>query len=215
MLQGVSYLPKQIKNAVVLLHGYGADGADLLSLTSFWQHALPHTAFFAPNAPKELPFGGYEWFSLDDYDPCRASTLDYARLLKERALKSVPFVMDYIKDVCQSHQLTTSNIVLGGFSQGGLMSFLSAYQMQTPFAGIIGMSAVPLANPVPARASANVLLTHGTADEVVPFAAMSLSQNTLTQMNQKVETFIVPEMGHNIDMNCIKRVELFLKTVLD
>ena len=89
MLSDEKYIPQNAKNAVIFIHGYGADGKDLIGLGKELMPDLPETAFFAPNGTKQMMFGGYEWFSLDDYIPREAISVDYLDVLTKRAYESV------------------------------------------------------------------------------------------------------------------------------
>ena len=216
MLSAVSFLPHQtIKNAVILLHGYGTNGADLIDLAPCLSENLPQTAFFAPNAPNQIDQSAFEWFSLDDYRPDNTDLLSYAVTLQRRAQKSVNDVIDFVKHISNTHHLSLKNIVLGGFSQGGLMTFLSAFSLEFPLAGIMGLSAVPLAKALPAPFTLPILLTHGSADMIVPVEAMEKTKETLVQMGQSVQVHLSKGMGHGIDDSCVRAMRLFIENVLE
>ena len=90
----------------------------------------------------------------------------------------------------------------------------TAFDLIDDVAGIIGMSAVPLNQPTVTQKRLPVLLTHGQADDVVPFAGMEFNQAVLQQMNQNVSTCVQPFMGHNIDETCLQAVRFFLTSCL-
>ncbi len=214
MLTGPSIIPENPQSAVVLLHGYGSNGNDLIALGYEWTDILPDTAFFAPNAPTPIMYDGYEWFSLNDFQPNRAITPDYLQTLSDRANKVVPEVIVYLNDIIKHHSIPLSNIVISGFSQGGLVAYQTAYGLSDSIAGVIGMSAVPLIQPIPTDKQLNVLLTHGKADDVVPYAAMDLTEHVLHQMNQFVSTYTSPYMGHGLDAGCVQRIGQFIHQCL-
>lgn len=211
MLSDEKYIPQNAKNAVIFIHGYGADGKDLIGLGKELMPDLPETAFFAPNGTKQMMFGGYEWFSLDDYIPREAISVDYLDVLTKRAYESVPVLVDYVETISKTYHIPLENMTLAGFSQGGLMAFLTAYTLKNQIKGIIGMSAVPLVRPIETSYRLPVLLTHGDMDEVVPVKALSISASTLKQMGQDVKTFTSPFMGHGIDELCFDEIKTFLK----
>lgn len=213
MLSDEKYIPQNAKNAVIFIHGYGADGKDLIGLGKELMPDLPETAFFAPNGTKQMMFGGYEWFSLDDYIPHEAISLDYLDVLMKRASESVSAVVDYVETISKTYDIPMENMTLAGFSQGGLMAFLTAYTLKNQIKGIIGMSAVPLVKPIKTSYHLPVLLTHGGMDDVVPNKALSISANTFKQMDQDVKTFTSPFMGHGIDELCFAEIKTFLKNL--
>ena len=96
MLNGPSFIPKDPKNALILLHGYGADGADLFTLSEELKKHFKNMAFFAPNAPTVTIGGGYEWFSLDDYFSKPTLDINYLNILETRAIEKLPIVEEYI-----------------------------------------------------------------------------------------------------------------------
>lgn len=209
-LSGLSIIPTMPTSAVVLLHGYGANGADLISIGEDLAAEFSQTAFFAPNAPTEIFSQGYEWFSLNDYNP-QQLTFDYLNVLQKRAMHHVDLVKNYVLNIVETFHIPLDKIIIGGFSQGGLMAFLTAFSMVEKCAGVMGLSAVPLIQPIPYDFNIPVLLTHGGLDKVVPPIAMSISKETLEKMNQLVQTFCSKEMEHNIDNACLEQIRLFLK----
>ena len=213
MLSDEKYIPENAKNGVVLIHGYGADGKDLIGLGRELMPDLPETAFFAPNGIKQMMFGGYEWFSLDDYIPSESLTLTYLETLTRRASESVPTIIEYIETISKTYNIPLENITLAGFSQGGLMAFLTAYTLKKPIKALIGMSAVPLIQKMATDYKIPVLLTHGNIDDIVPIQALSISAETFKLMGQEVKTFISPFMGHGIDEACFGEIKTFLKDV--
>ena len=77
MLSGPSFVPPVVIKVVILCYGYGADGEDLMGIVPYLEQSMPDTAFFAPNGIKQMPYGGYEWFSLDDYSPADLISIEY------------------------------------------------------------------------------------------------------------------------------------------
>ncbi len=215
MLTGATLIPDNPQNAVILLHGYGSNGNDLISLGEEWQSLLPETAFFAPNAPTQIFYDGYEWFSLNDFQPDRAVTPDYLQTLSDRANKTVPEVILYLNEISKQYNIPFSNFVLAGFSQGGLLALNTAFSLTDSVRAVVGMSAVPLIQPIPTDKRLNIMLTHGQMDDVVLFEAMNMSKQTLTQMNQSVKTCVRPNMSHGIDFACVHEVGQFIRNALN
>ena len=115
-------------------------------------------------------------------------------------------------------QLKREQVVLMGFSQGGLIALMCGLLFAQQLAGVIGCSAVPVMMnenllPKDIKSKPPVLLTHGTDDDVVPFAAMQMTQNTLKNIGSMVQTHVVPGMGHNIDTSCVMAMINFIKNL--
>lgn len=218
----ICYIPKdeKIERAVIMLHGYGADGNDLISMAPFMAEHLPHTAFYAPNAPEQMDFmSGFKWFDIEmDASVAVFSHSDYIQKLMAKAKNVLPLINAFIEHICQKHQLKKENIFLMGFSQGGLLVLMSGVLFEPQLAGIIACSAIPLMLndvllPQDVKSKPPVLLTHGTDDDVVPFIAMQMTQNTLKNIDTVVQTHVVPGMGHNIDQSCVMAMINFIKNL--
>ena len=218
----ICYIPKSEKTekVVIMLHGYGSDGNDLISMAPFMGVHLPNTAFYAPDAPEKMNFmSGFKWFDIETEASVSVfSHSDYIERLMERAKNILPIVDDFIDRVCQKHHLNREQVILMGFSQGGLIALMSGILLQPQLAGVIACSAVPVMMnetllPKDIKSKPPVLLTHGTDDDVVPFVAMQMTQNTLKNIDTVVQTHIVPGMGHNIDQSCVMAMINFIKNL--
>jgi phospholipase/carboxylesterase len=200
-------LPNKITSAVLLLHGLGADGADLLGLGEEWKAALPTTAFFAPDAPSPCdmaPFG-YQWFSLREWTmEAIARGLDAAK----------PVVDKMIDGILQQHNLKPSQLVLGGFSQGTMLSLHVGLQRKDTLGGILGYSGGLFTKPENIISKPPVMLTHGTADQVVPFAASEAAAYTLHDAGVPVEFHPIKGLAHGIDSSCLDLGRDFLQRAL-
>jgi phospholipase/carboxylesterase len=212
-LTGPSLKPaggKKPTSLVVLLHGVGADGNDLIGLAPAWAPLLPGTEFVAPDGPYPCdmaPFGR-QWFSLLDRSP-------EAILAGVRA--TAPILDAFLDAALASRGLDDAKLALVGFSQGTMMSLYVGPRRAKPCAGIVGYSgalvgAALLANEI--RARPKVLLVHGEADPVVPFAAMATAETALKAAGVPVETLNCSGMGHSIDENGLRRGGEFLRAVL-
>lgn len=221
MLTGPSYVPSNVERIVILCHGYGSNGHDLMGLVPYLSQKLPNTAFYCPNAPYPIMYDGYEWFSLSDYTGLsNMVSLDYLDKLIERAKKPSDLLQSYIEHIKKQHNLKGTDIALGGFSQGGLMALYTGLTGNTDFAGLIGMSSVPLVfnktlGLEQVKNNPPVLLTHGTADNVVPLSGMNLNTQELEKANISVQTFTSIDLMHGIDDGCLNTVYLFLKTIFN
>jgi phospholipase/carboxylesterase len=183
------------QSIVILLHGYGSNGADLIGLVPYWRDALPDTLFVAPNAPQPCPGapGGYQWWSLTDLRPeSRAAGVRQA----------APEVDAFIDAQLIEYRLTPAKLALVGFSQGTMMALHVGPRRPQKIAGIIGYSGM-LSNSktlaAELRSKRPLLLAHGDADEIVPIAAMHDAANALTNLGFDVATHVSPALDHSID----------------
>ena len=217
----ICYIPPKkdnIQKAVIMLHGFGSNGYDLISMAPFISNDLPDTVFYSPNANIGMPeTGGFKWFNLEENASIDFFThFDYVQTLMERAKQSLPLVTEFINHICQKHSLTPNQIILMGFSQGGLIALMTGLTNSNKLGGVIACSAIPVMinNALELKDiknKPNVLLTHGTDDDIVPFIGMQISQNTLSNIDCPVQNHYVAGMGHNIDESCIEKIISFIK----
>ncbi|HEX4862334.1 MAG TPA: prolyl oligopeptidase family serine peptidase [Rhizomicrobium sp.] len=176
---------------VVLLHGYGADGKDLIGLAPMWQSALPTVAFAAPNAPEPCAGApmGYQWFPISRLDPHEMA----------RGVESAAESLNAFLDAeLQRLGLSDDRLALVGFSQGTMMS-LHVGLRRTP-ACIVGFSGM-LAGAVPTLGpdAPPILLVHGDADPMIPAGALFDAATTLGAAGASVQWHVSPGVGHSID----------------
>ncbi len=153
------------KQAVVLLHGYGSDGNDLIGLAPHWQSILPDAVFISPNAPeqcRQLAYG-FQWFDI---------SLDGERLARrqEGVVEARPVLLEFLEDLWSQSGIRPEDTILAGFSQGAMMALHTGLSLDRPLMGIVafsgaflppdGFGSVPLAK-------SPVCLVHGDMDEVV------------------------------------------------
>jgi phospholipase/carboxylesterase len=179
---------------VVLVHGYGADGQDLIGLAQHWQELLPTVAFAAPNAPARIPGGpGYQWFPISRIDPHE---------MQKGVEAAGPTLDDYLDAELARLNLPPERLALVGFSQGTMLSLHLGLRRKVKPAAIVGFSGL-LAGPVPASESGAdippILLTHGDSDQVIPPQAMFLAASQLGRAGAAVQWHLAPGMGHGID----------------
>lgn len=187
---------------VVLLHGYGANGEDLIGLADHWQELLPEAAFVAPNAPEPLPFagfGGFQWFALTTRSP------------EERwsgTQRAAPVLERFISAELERMRLGVGRLALVGFSQGTMLSLHVGLRLTTPPAAILGYSGI-IAGPehlaadreaLGVRGQPPILLIHGEADDVIPAEALEITTTALAEAGLASSWHLSPGLGHGIDM---------------
>lgn len=201
------------KSLVVLLHGYGSDGRDLISLGQFWRDSFPDTMFVAPNAPQVCggnPFG-YEWFPLDlerDRDLSRLTGAETAS----------PVIAAFLADLWAQTGLGPADTILSGFSQGAMMALYTGLRLPEPLKGIVSFSGLVIS---PEKLQAElasrppVLLIHGDLDDVVPVAGSQAALPVLTGLGIDAALHISPGTGHSIAQDGLDAATAFLRTRLN
>ncbi|MBS0518177.1 MAG: prolyl oligopeptidase family serine peptidase [Proteobacteria bacterium] len=191
---------------VVLLHGYGADGDDLIGLAPVLAPLMPDTAFHAPNAPypcEGAPMG-YQWFGISRLDPHVAATGVRA---------AAPFVDAFLDDTMAQYGLDETRTLLVGFSQGTMIALHCGLRRDVPLAGIVGFSgmlAAPEALASEIRSRPPVLLIHGDADPMLPSQLSEHAAETLKQNGVPVGLHIAPGVGHGIDQTGLSYAARFI-----
>lgn len=195
---------------VVLLHGLGADGEDLIQVADEIRHLLPDAAFLAPNAPEPCDMApwGRQWFSL------RSWTLES---MAAGARSAAPALDAFLDAALAEAGLGPDRLALVGFSQGAMMALHVALRRPAPLAGVLGYSGALLGGPAlrgEIRSRPPVMLVHGALDQVVPFAAMGLAEAELRAAGVPVEAVERPGLGHSIDHEGIAAGVAFLRRSL-
>lgn len=176
--------------SLILLHGLGADEHDLMGLAPYMD---PKLEVVCLRAPLDSPWGGYCWFGID-FDE-RGMIVDQAQA-RESLCDLIAFL----------ETMDVGPKILGGFSQGAMMSLGVLAERPDLVQGVIAMSGawLPEWNPISA-ANVPVLLTHGTADPVVDFQRGENAANVLSELGYQVEFHSYP-MGHEINGPCLNEV---------
>ena len=199
------------RRLVILLHGLGADGNDLIGLAPHWARLLPNAEFLSPNAPFACDMApyGYQWYSSQERTP-------EAALAGVRA--AAPILDAFIDEALAKRGLRDSDLALVGFSQGTVMSLYVGFRRKQPVAGIVGFSGRLLAPELLAnelRSRPPTLLVHGTDDPLVPYTALAEAETALEGARVPVETVTSAGIGHAIDEEGLRRGGLFLRDALD
>jgi phospholipase/carboxylesterase len=199
------------KQLVVFLHGYGADGNDLIDIGKAWQGLLPDAAFVSPHAPR--PCGqapvGREWFPLTFRDP------------DERWIgvnQAAPVLSAFLDAELARRKLPPSALALVGFSQGTMMALHVGLRRAVPPKAIVGYSGMlvtpedidPNQFAAEIRSRPPVLLVHGDQDQLIPVQALLHAAQGLAALEVPVEWHISPGIGHGIDPEGLRHGGEFL-----
>ena len=212
-LEGPRREPKgrTVSSLVVLLHGYGASGDDLIGLADAWQEVLQETVFSAPHAPERLPYpgyGGYQWFPLTFRDPGEAW---------RGVCAASPALDRFLEAELARYRLEQHRLALVGFSQGTMMALHVGLRRSTAPAAIIGYSGI-VAGPEhlerDIKARPPVQLMHGEQDPVIPLEALHITREALATIGIPVEWHVRPGLAHGIDPEGLKLAVAFLKRTL-
>ena len=185
---------KKIKNAIILLHGYGGDGKDISTLSLNWKRHLPNTIFICPNGhePCSINPSGYQWFDLTNDNP------DY---ILEQSLKGEKILNQFIKEVKEKFSLQNNQICLAGFSQGCMMSINLGLTSESEYNCIIGFSG-KIINPkdlkIRKKNSTQTLLIHGELDKVVPPNFLLEAKDFFIRNNIGIDTHLIKNCDHHI-----------------
>lgn len=205
-LNAVRWGPREGKAAmlVLLVHGLGADGHDLIDLAPGWAAALPQAAFAAPDGPEPCDMGGMgrQWFSLQDRSP--------AKMLAGVA-SGAAALGGFVDAELARLGLPADAYALMGFSQGAMTVLELGLHRAVPPRAVLAYSGRLVDERVPPGARPPVLLVHGEADEVVPVAGSRRAAAVLGAAGVAVQTVFCPGLGHGIDDAGIAMGGLFLQ----
>ena len=186
----------EIKNAIILLHGYGGDGKDISMLSLNWKRHMPNTVFICPNGHEVCLINpsGFQWFDLTKDDP------DY---ILEQSINAENKIQKFINEIKQEFNLTNDKICLAGFSQGCMLSLNVGLISEEKFSCIVGFSGKIIdQNNLKGRVKnfSDVLLIHGDADQVVPSTYLLEAKDFLIRNGINVQTLLIKNCDHHIPM---------------
>lgn len=188
---------------VVLLHGIGADGYDLIDLAVPWTQGLPQAAFLAPHAPNPYDGApqGRQWFSILDRTP---------GVLIAGARRAVAPLLETVDAELARLGLEPDQVALAGFSQGAMMALHAGLQRRPAPQAVLAYSGAWIP-PERVETATPVLLVHGEADEVVPWQRSLDAERALRALGVSVETLWRPGLGHGVDDAGLALGGLFLQ----
>ena len=184
----------KIKNAIILLHGYGGDGKDISILSLNWKRHMPNTVFICPNGHERCAINpaGYQWFDLTKED---------SQYILNQSIKAEDILKKFIGEVKQEFELSNNQICLSGFSQGCMMSLNVGLTSKEKFCCIVGFSGKiidqrDLASRI--KNNTETLLIHGDADQIVSSTYLLEAKDFLIRNNIKVDTLLIKNCDHHI-----------------
>ena len=185
---------KDIKNAIILLHGYGGDGKDISMLTLNWKRHLPNTIFICPNGHESCPINpsGYQWFDLTKDDPV---------YILEQSIKAEEKLNQFINEVKKEYNLVNEKICLSGFSQGCMMSINLGLTSDQSFNCVVGFSGKIINQKdlkIRQKSATDILLIHGDLDQVVSPNFMLEAKDFFIRNNTEIETHLIKNCDHHI-----------------
>ena len=183
-----------IKNAIILLHGYGRDGKDISMLSLNWKRHLPNTVFICPDGHEKCPINpsGFQWFDLTKDDP---------KYILEESLKAEKKINQFLDEIKNEYKLKNDKICLLGFSQGCMMSINLGLISNESYSCIVGFSG-KIINKENLKSrkknSSDILLIHGELDTIVPSTHLLEAKDFFIRNNVNIETHLIKNSGHNI-----------------
>ena len=201
---------KEIKNAVILLHGYGGDGKDISMLTLNWRRFLKNTVFLCPDAQETCSINpiGYQWFDLNTED---------SKYILQESKKAENILKNYIFEVSDHFKLNYSQICLSGFSQGCMMSLNVGLTSEKEFSCIVGFSGKiinmqDLSSRI--KNKTNILMIHGENDPIVPPNNLLEAEDFFIRNKIKIETLMIKNCDHHIPVQASSAALNFIKKKL-
>ena len=184
----------KIKNAIILLHGYGGDGKDISLLSLNWKRHLPNTIFICPNGHEPCPINpsGFQWFDLTKDDP---------QYILEQSLKAEEKLKKFIFEVKNEFNLKNDKICLSGFSQGCMMVLNLGLTSDEEYNCVIGFSGKIINKEnleLRKKVSTSILLLHGDSDAVVSPSSLLEAKDFLIRNNVDIETHLIKNCDHHI-----------------
>ncbi len=192
----------------ILLHGYGANGQDLIGLAPIFQQAFPAMSIISPDAPSVCAQNpsGFEWFDLQDFSP---------EAMERGAKAALPALLDFLDSVTKEHQIGYDQMVLIGFSQGTAMALQAALGLKDSLRAVVGFSGF-LAQGQPENQGDSVCpvhLVHGTQDPVVPIAASQKAEKQLQDLGYTTSFQPCAGLDHSINEAGLASAVEFLRKI--
>ena len=202
---------KEIKNAVILLHGYGGDGKDISMLILNWKRFMPNTVFLCPNGYEKCSINpnGFQWFDLNTED------MEYILIESKKAEDKLK---QYIEEIKLEFKLNNSEICISGFSQGCMMAINIGLISDESFNCIVGFSGKiidkkDLSSRI--KTKSKILLVHGDLDPIVPPSSLLDAKDFFMRNKINIEILMIKNCDHHIPIEASSAALKFIKKNLN
>tara|TARA_B100000579_G_scaffold425245_1_gene430710 strand:+ start:253 stop:909 length:657 start_codon:yes stop_codon:yes gene_type:complete len=201
----------EIKNAVILLHGYGGDGKDISLLSLNWKRFLKNTIFLCPNGHEicEINPSGYQWFDL---------SRDDEEYILKKSIDAESIINKFIEEVKKRYNLLNKNIIISGFSQGCMMSINVGLSSEENYNCIVGFSGKIINREnlqTRIKNKTKILLIHGDQDEIVSSTHLLEAKDFFYRNKISIDTKLINNCGHHIPLEASSSALNFIKKNLD
>lgn len=205
-----------IKNIIIMLHGYGSNGDDLIQMANTWKEYFPNVCFSAPNAPfkfDKFP-GGFMWFEAypNGIHYNEASEQQKQKIMKDFST-SCDLIKKHINYLCKEYNLSLNKVFLLGFSQGSMMSIEVGTSLKESIGGIVSLSGRIYTKDF-SRFNKNkipILIVHGENDNIIPVNRYYETCETLEKNQYAIEKHLIKNMGHTINNDVMQISKNFIK----
>ena len=218
MLEYLQYRNPNSKNKVshlvIMLHGYGANGANLISLARDFHQSLPDAHFISPNAiePWESGFPDcYQWFSL--YDKMERRKFEDLKLAIK---KSNDILKNFIELELKKLELSYKDIFLMGFWKGAIRAIYQGLAIEEKIAGVVSFSGrviLPEMIMQKTNSKPDICLIHGQEDSVLPFENFIEAKKILSEVDVPYQAYEIKGLDHAIDIHCVRYAQNFIKNL--
>ena len=207
--------PTSIENIIVMLHGYGSNGQDLIQIGNQWKNQFPKFCFSAPNAPLNLNkiSSSYMWFDVyPEGIPIDQASEKQKLKTKNDFIKSCELLEQHIYFLSEKYNLSLNKFFLLGFSQGSMMSIEVGSKLKESIAGIISLSGRVYTEDFNQinRNKSPVLVVHGDKDDIIKVHRFEETCQILEKSGYNIEKHLIKNMGHTINYNVIEICKNFV-----
>lgn len=208
-------IPAHPQRALIIIHGYGGDGAHMSWMTNTLKNSLPNMAFYYPTAPDKSPRGGYQWFKIPAMGDDMSKKDMYDAMMAD-AMGNLKELHKLVEEIHDELGLPYQNIYVAGFSQGGLMALLTALTNPHPLQVAVSFSGVPLLftkdfMPAHIKNSPDILIMQGDSDQVIPENSLEMTALTLAKLKIEPQINVLKGVGHQINQDAINTAIEFME----